>query len=66
MLPTSVPMNTQNMFLIYFINCEPVHDKTYNKTCATSKTQNSLQIQSLISLRWLQVPFTASRLSKEE
>ena len=37
---------------------EPAHDKTYSKTCATSK-------HSLISFCWSHVPAVASGLSKE-
>ena len=42
---------------------QPAHDKSNNNTCATS--EDSDQTAHPISLRWLQVPSTAVRLSKE-
>ena len=45
---------------------EPAHDKTYNKTYATSEDSDQpAHSHSLISLRGSHVPSTASVLSKE-
>ena len=48
------------------MNNEPAHEKTYNKTCATSEdSDQTAHLRSLIRVFADHVPSTASRLSKE-
>ena len=44
---------------------EPTHDKTYNKTKATSEDSDQPAHPRSLIFRWSHVPSTASRLSKE-
>ena len=50
-----------------FKRIEPTHDKTYNRTCATSEDSDQTAYPcSLISIRWLHVHSTASSYPKRD